>query len=450
MKKTVFIHVGPPKTGTSAIQNWFSNNAGMLRTKGLYYPEHPLDPNGVSSGNLSAICDIVHSQEVNKPAKITVSKDKVMQLLESFNQSNCHCMLVSSEFFIQHMATLKGLIPDVFFIAYLRNPVEILESNYNQGVKRAGFTHTINLASFNTIPHINYLIDYVAQFNRESLLLRFYEVSFNGTNSLIEDVLSILGIEGVAVDKKNINNSYHFESLEYKRWLNNFNLGDLASKIDHVLQSFDTGLGKFSLIPPDRYEGIKKNYHILIQNAFEKLGLDTNLVKFSDTFSKRLQAPYKKQKLNKKEFFLVTTFLKKSLLKDFETLSNIIDESDPSIQQEYFDWFKEVKVINKRSVFGKIKDKLRSNMLRPTSMVAEVSFVGKAIPDIVGLDKFRKVAETPPNVQDADLLREIAFFAESNGQLDFAILLLEKAIKLRPGGKFIVAALEEFKEKKKM
>ena len=71
MQKTIFIHVGPPKTGTSAIQNWFSKNADMLRTKGLFYPEHALDPNGVSSGNLSSICDIVQPSKVGKSAEIT-------------------------------------------------------------------------------------------------------------------------------------------------------------------------------------------------------------------------------------------------------------------------------------------------------------------------------------------------------------------------------------------
>ncbi|MFT5814642.1 MAG: tetratricopeptide (TPR) repeat protein [Psychroserpens sp.] len=449
MKKTVFIHVGPPKTGTSAIQNWFSKNAVMLLTKGLYYPVHALDPNGVSSGNLNSICDIVHPEEVCKSAKISVSKDKVMSLLEDFNESDCHCLLLSSEFFIQHMAALKNMIPSVCFIAYLRNPIEILESNYNQGVKRAGFTHPINLASFNKIPHINYLLDYVDKFNRESLLLRFYDVSFNGTNNLIDDVLTVLGIEGITVYRKSVNNSYHFEAMEFKRWLNNFKLGDLANKVDHALQSFNTGLGKFSLIPPDRYEGIKNNYYFLIDDAFEKLALNRNFNQFSDTFSGQSQTPYKEQKLEKDEFFLIMRFLKKTLQQDFEALCNIVNESPSGVNSEHFEWFKEMQFSNSQSTFNKIKDKLRRKLTKGDVLQAQKRVVETVLPSIVGLNKFRKVTEVPSNVHNAKLLRELALFSESNGQLEFAILLLEKAIELRPDGRLIVAALEEFTEKKK-
>ena len=64
------------------------------------------------------------------------------------------------------------------------------------------------------------------------------------------------------------------------------------------------------------------------------------------------------------------------------------------------------------------------------------------------LNKFRLITEVPNNVKDADLLRELAYFAEIHGQLDFAISLLERAAELRPGGKYILDALKSFKIKR--
>jgi tetratricopeptide (TPR) repeat protein len=294
---------------------------------------------------------------------------------------------------------------------------------------------------------VNYLLNYVDTFNKESLLLRFYEVEFNGTNSLIDDVLTLLGIDSVVVDRKSVNNSYHFEALEVKRWLNNFKLGGLENKIDHALQSFDLGQEKFSLIPPDRYQKIKNNYHVLINDVFQKLGMEEGFSTFGEALSSQLQSPFKKQELEKDEYLLVMSFLKRSLKEDFELLRGIVN-SNPSVNPpQYFEWFEQVGVSNKMVIFGKIKDKLMSKKSKPGNEKEQKSIAETGVSNIMGLDKLRKITEVPPNVKDADLLRELAFFLEANGQLEFAILLLQKAVKLRPGGKFIVAALEDFTAK---
>ena len=35
----IFIHIGPPKTGSSALQTFFTKNISVLREKGFLYPE---------------------------------------------------------------------------------------------------------------------------------------------------------------------------------------------------------------------------------------------------------------------------------------------------------------------------------------------------------------------------------------------------------------------------
>jgi hypothetical protein len=47
----LILHIGAPKTGSSAVQRYCCEHAADLRRQGLHYPEHPLDANGVSGGH---------------------------------------------------------------------------------------------------------------------------------------------------------------------------------------------------------------------------------------------------------------------------------------------------------------------------------------------------------------------------------------------------------------
>ena len=62
--KNVYIHVGPPKTGTSAVQKWLNSNQRFLKENGIYYPSHNVDSNGVSSGNVRSIYDVDESKQL--------------------------------------------------------------------------------------------------------------------------------------------------------------------------------------------------------------------------------------------------------------------------------------------------------------------------------------------------------------------------------------------------
>ncbi|MFT7261331.1 MAG: hypothetical protein ACI9MS_003205, partial [Glaciecola sp.] len=130
MNKEIYIHVGPPKTGTSAVQKWLSSNQAILQKQGVLYPSHSVDANGVSSGNVNCIYDIDDKKQIQ------LNKDRLDILIRDFQASQFSILLLSSEFFFRQMEELKRLIPDAKFIAYIRNPIETKESGYNQSVKR--------------------------------------------------------------------------------------------------------------------------------------------------------------------------------------------------------------------------------------------------------------------------------------------------------------------------
>lgn len=50
--KSILIHAGPGKTGSSALQKFLHSHRNELAAQGVLYPEHQLDANGISSGHI--------------------------------------------------------------------------------------------------------------------------------------------------------------------------------------------------------------------------------------------------------------------------------------------------------------------------------------------------------------------------------------------------------------
>ena len=128
----IVVHTGPGKTGSSALQLWLSENTEKLREQGVYYPTHKTDANGVSSGNRHKVLEQTES------GRLTPSPRLIEKLLGDFERSGTQTLLLSSEFFFPAIAELDCLLPGAEFLAYLRDPLESFESDYNQRVKRHG------------------------------------------------------------------------------------------------------------------------------------------------------------------------------------------------------------------------------------------------------------------------------------------------------------------------
>ena len=80
--KQIIIHVGPAKTGTSALQYFLLRNCDELKKVGYYYPNHRLDENDISGGHGSPEFDI----------KKTINE---------FLESNYHTLILSAESFFK-------------------------------------------------------------------------------------------------------------------------------------------------------------------------------------------------------------------------------------------------------------------------------------------------------------------------------------------------------------
>ena len=123
--KQVYIHIGYPKTGTSALQDTLAYNQEKLELAGFYYPNAVelwmLGSRGNKHSAEQGIHKIptAHHRLVNKPNSFTRLSKSEMDLefkpiLTAFDKSSCHTLLISSESFtgvsLEYLRSLRDIL----------------------------------------------------------------------------------------------------------------------------------------------------------------------------------------------------------------------------------------------------------------------------------------------------------------------------------------------------
>ncbi len=307
-KKRIIIHTGPGKTGSSAIQAWLAKNKEYLFEKGVFYPSHPVATSQISSGNLRVVLSQLESDKKSKAGfDWFVDPEKVNSLLGKFYASTAEILLLSSEFFFHRIIELQKAIPEAEFIAYIRNPVELLESNYNQGVKRHGNTKKFTAPKSLDKYFWQYLTNVFQKVNSNKIFLRPYDERLMVGGNIVTDVLSVIGIE-LDVENKRINPSFTFSSLEFKRLLNYFKLGALEQHLDVALQGCKLGTPVYSLMAKDDFDRLNKQSCQAMQIFIDKYQQD-HLLPLLKIFQNLEQKVYRNQSANLRELSAVAEYL---------------------------------------------------------------------------------------------------------------------------------------------
>lgn len=293
----VLVHFGPPKTGTSSIQQWLVTHQQLLQSKGIYYPDHSIDENGVSSGNVRALFNIENDE-------FTFSTEKLNDLMRRAHQSDASLLLLSSEFFMRYIVEIAKYIPQAHFFGFVRFPLDNIESNYNQGIKRKFTTEKLKTSLTPRAPVLDIVESAVTRIGAHKFTLVPFEKSLFVKGDLVATFLSHLGIENVETANAVVNTSYCFEALEVKRWFNQFRANTLQGPLDKFLQGYNEGTKQYSLIAPDDYQKIKL-HHLARTQRF----IDVVECKQGEAFLQALRAtsqkPYKPQVLSDEAFVQV-------------------------------------------------------------------------------------------------------------------------------------------------
>lgn len=315
--KTI-IHFGPPKTGTSAIQWWCNANTDLLEKHGVFYPRHNTDRNEISSGNTLSVFD---KDEKNE---LYLNKEKVKTLIEDAHKNDAKVLFLSSEYFFLRLPLLIKAFPMAHFLGYVRNPLEILDSTYNQSVKRHKNTSKIPLTENINCNSLNQLRGFIEKHKDAQFDLRAYNPDKFVQGTIVSDLLNYLDLNETSDHGlRNINTSYSHSALETKRWLNRLNLGKTNARLDSALQTFTDENEKYTVIPDEFYSKYQSQAYNALKAFTEKYSVTGSTALLERAKSKN-KPEYFDQDISMERFSLVVEYLRKTEPHLFKKLQHAI------------------------------------------------------------------------------------------------------------------------------
>lgn len=319
--KTVYIHIGTFKTGTTSIQQFLKDNRARLENRGIYVPttqvlaHHPLP--------LSLIKK--HSYWRGGWREFEGGPDEIWgKLIEEIEETDCENIVLSSEsfcdlvnencrkssqYFADYLKKKLGVY-DVKIICYLRSIEPYLRGIYQESVKITSSTISLgeeisNLFardSIHTKPSI-YLDFYEGIFGRENIIVKEYSKDNLLGGDSVKDFLNIFGCADLydPGEKIQSNPSLSGLQLRYKRALNlyasdSYTLHKELAQLIHLSEEISScSKNEFSM-PDDiiaeinyEQEKLARDYGVHLQPArkgstieqVSKPGLDYDLLVLS-------------------------------------------------------------------------------------------------------------------------------------------------------------------------
>jgi hypothetical protein len=224
MKKTLYVHIGAHKTGTSALQDFLSSNRKILETKGYLYP-------GQKPAHHEMVKDIV---ALATPGAGKKPAPSLRKYLDEISKSDLNTVILSSEEFEglgDRVTLLKKIIDNKFaikIIFYVRRQDDRIESMYNQRVRQEGvrldkpFTAFIGNGYFRGLDYYQVLLPWCQAFGKENIIVRCYEKE-QLPEGIFHDFLGVVGLipdESYILPKDKVNMSLNWDLIEIIRICN--------------------------------------------------------------------------------------------------------------------------------------------------------------------------------------------------------------------------------------
>jgi len=242
--KKLYLHVGPGKTGTTAIQKFLHDNRDTLKRTGVLYPDlkHPSFPGPKDSFKIAShllawkngFGDLSNIEEAQKIENEWFSRQINKKFLK---------VVFSSEYFTGRVTCKKILdlkeyikqyeYDEVKIIYYFRRPDLYLESIYQQSVKNHGVYSNVFEQRHKIDQIYNIFELYAHYFGPENMIVRVYERDQFSQGNIFSDFIQAIDEDWsndfVLPHKKDSNVGWHRNLIQIMRLVNE-NITDQAER----------------------------------------------------------------------------------------------------------------------------------------------------------------------------------------------------------------------------
>lgn len=194
--KTVIIHIGMVKTGTSSIQTVLFKNRQQMAADGHLYPTTGLREEDHGTGHF----DISPIGAHNITDCLAIEFNK---LINEIDRDEAQTIILSSEFWSfalpGYIADLAHLLAkyDVKVIFYVREQKALIESTFLQWQKK-GFEYLGNIEKFYQVHADSFnllarVVPWADAFGDDRMICRLYDPAFMGDN-VVSDFMAAVGL----------------------------------------------------------------------------------------------------------------------------------------------------------------------------------------------------------------------------------------------------------------
>ena len=252
-KKTLILHIGIEKTGTTSIQKFLEINYFDLKKQGITCPKSLCYSNSFNhrwaaliaynAGRNDDNTKKVFSSKAERSFKV---KQKLNEFRNEFNSQPSNTWIISSEHLQSRLKTkdeikkLRNIFSDLFdeikILVYIRDPLEIAISWWSTRIKSEALLSQLPKPDNRYIQHLcnhkKTILQWGSIFKIENIIVGFYKEKDNSKEDIIFDFCKKLNIDisSLKIPKFYENKKLSLLGMKYKL---SFNKNSKKLNLDH-------------------------------------------------------------------------------------------------------------------------------------------------------------------------------------------------------------------------